>query len=205
MKFVKMFLALVGLAALFVFVRDNTGKIVVKFWDYATPEIELFLVLIITFALGMIAASFGSTLKIFQLKRQLKNAGSGATKPGGENKKEKKEKDKKKDSKKKDSDSGSTSAGSYTAAGAAGSAYANSSTTQPTQEDTQPGVTQASLNAQADDQEDTLLADAALDENKSSTTSQVLEEEEIKKGSASVDDVISLPADNISSEEEDKK
>ena len=76
MKFVKMFLALVGLAVLFVFVRDNTGKVVVKFWDYATPEIELFLVLIITFVLGMIAASFGSTLKIMQLKRQLKNAGT---------------------------------------------------------------------------------------------------------------------------------
>lgn len=74
MKFVKMFLALVGLAVLFVFVRDNTATVVVEFWEYATPEIELFLVLIITFVLGMIVASFGSTLKIMKLKRQLKNA-----------------------------------------------------------------------------------------------------------------------------------
>ncbi len=95
MKFVKMFLALVGLAVLYVFVRDNTGKVTVEFWDYATPEIELFLILIITFVLGMIAASFGSTLKIMQLKRQLRSAGSA----DGVNKKEVQKKEKSKDKK----------------------------------------------------------------------------------------------------------
>ena len=90
-----MFLALVGLAVLFVFVRDNTVKVTVKFWDYATPEIELFLILIVTFVLGMLAASFSSTLKIIQLKRQLKNAGGVAGTGKKEVEKKKKGKDKK--------------------------------------------------------------------------------------------------------------
>ncbi|MFA5701081.1 MAG: LapA family protein [Desulfuromonas sp.] len=95
MKFIKMFLALVGLAVLFVFVRDNAEPVTVKFWGYATPEIELFLILIITFVLGMLTTSFGSTLKIIQLKRQLKNAGSG----DGVGRKEVEKKEKGKDKK----------------------------------------------------------------------------------------------------------
>jgi len=90
-----MFLALVGLAVLFIFVRDNTEPVTVEFWGYATPEIELFLLLIITFVLGMIAASFGSTLKIIQLKRQLKNAGGAEGVGPKVDKKKEKSKDRK--------------------------------------------------------------------------------------------------------------
>lgn len=72
MKFVKLFLALVGLALVFIFCKDNDTKVVISFLDYQSPEIYLFLLIMTTFVLGMIAASFANTIKIIQLKRQLK-------------------------------------------------------------------------------------------------------------------------------------
>jgi len=72
MKFVKLFMALVGLALVFIFCKDNDTKVVIRFLDYQSPEIYLFLLIMTTFVLGMIAASFANTIKIIQLKRQLK-------------------------------------------------------------------------------------------------------------------------------------
>jgi uncharacterized integral membrane protein len=72
MKFVKLFMALVGLALVFIFCKDNDTKVVISFLDYQTPEIYLFLLIMTTFVLGMISASFANTIKIMQLKRQLK-------------------------------------------------------------------------------------------------------------------------------------
>ena len=72
MKFVKLFLALVGLALVFIFCKDNDTKVVISFLDYQSPDIYLFLLIMTTFVLGMIAASFANTIKIIQLKRQLK-------------------------------------------------------------------------------------------------------------------------------------
>lgn len=80
MKFVKMLLALVGLALVFKFSLDNPLPVTVKFHTYLTPEIPLFLLLVSTFILGMIAASFASSLKILQLKRQLRQAGTAPKK-----------------------------------------------------------------------------------------------------------------------------
>lgn len=72
MKLVKIFFALVALALVFIFCTENDSKVVVKFLDYTTPEIYLFLLLMTTFVLGMITASFANTVKIMQLKRQLR-------------------------------------------------------------------------------------------------------------------------------------
>ena len=73
MKFVKILFALVGLAVIFKFSMDNPLPVDVKLHEYVTPKIPLFLLLITTFVLGMIAASFGTTLKMIQLKRQIKS------------------------------------------------------------------------------------------------------------------------------------
>lgn len=237
MKFLKMFLALIGLALLFIFVRDNTEKIVVEFWDYATPEIELFLILIITFVLGMIVASFGSTLKIMQLKRQLKTARSGVSESSkesqkGKNKKEKRDKYKKPQTKPLDtnvssaSETSSSSAGSYTTPGAAvaaGAAYTTGAATDSTP-DSAPGSTTASApdadgsittvsDAQfvEEQEEEARLAADAADEVLSSTsepsedekTSLETEEPTVVQNTSA--DVITLPADEVTPAEEDKK
>lgn len=78
MKFVKIVLALLGLAVVFKFSMDNPIPVVVTLHEYVTPKIPLFLLLITTFVLGMIAASFGATIQIFQLKRQIKNLQPGS-------------------------------------------------------------------------------------------------------------------------------
>ncbi len=237
MKFLKMFLALIGLALLFIFVRDNTEKIVVEFWDYATPEIELFLILIITFVLGMIVASFGSTLKIMQLKRQLKTARSGVSESSkesqkGKNKKEKRDKYKKPQTEPLDtnvssaSETSSSSAGSYTTPGAAvaaGAAYTTGAATDSTP-DSAPGSTTASApdadgsittvsDAQfvEEQEEEARLAADAADEVLSSTsdpsedekTSLETEEPTVVQNTSA--DVITLPADEVTPAEEDKK
>ena len=72
MKIVKIFAALVGLTFVFLFCSSNDVKVTLKFLEYSTPETYLFLYVLSAFVLGMIAASFGSTLRIMQLKRQLK-------------------------------------------------------------------------------------------------------------------------------------
>ena len=193
MKFVKMFLALVGLAVLFVFVRDNTGKIVVKFWDYATPEIEIFLVLIITFVLGMIVASFASTLKIIKLKRQLKHADTSTAERTQESKKDKKSKHKKDDPEK----APSGSAGGYAATGAAatgaaatGAAYTSGSTTASTAE-AASAEAGSSASGNVKKQDDEVLANPGVEEGDSGE----------KKPT---EDVISLPADETVAEEDRK-
>lgn len=71
MKFVKIIFALLLVAVLFKFNLDNKESVSVILYHYATPLIPLGLLLMTTFVLGMIAASFGSTLKIIQLKRQI--------------------------------------------------------------------------------------------------------------------------------------
>lgn len=195
MKFVKMFLALVGLAVLFVFVRDNTGKIVVKFWEYATPEIEIFLVLIITFVLGMIVASFGSTLKILQLKRQLKNAGANKAEQVKENKKEKKSKHKKNDKDKVEPDTATGSSGSYastgaTAATAAGSAYTSDSDVSSTPEADAPETGSSA-------------AEPVKEHNDEPRTDEVKDaEEESASEDSKADEVIALPADEDETRQE---
>nr|WP_320051040.1 lipopolysaccharide assembly protein LapA domain-containing protein [uncultured Desulfuromonas sp.] len=90
MKFVKLFLALVGLALVFIFCKDNDTKVVIRFLDYQTPEIYLFLMIITTFVLGMISASFANTIKIMQLKRQLRQLQPEGTDDEKESKTEKK-------------------------------------------------------------------------------------------------------------------
>jgi uncharacterized integral membrane protein len=209
MKFVKMFLALVGLAVLFVFVRDNTGKIVVRFWDYATPEIEIFLVLIITFALGMIVASFGSTLKIIKLKRQLKNAGTTTGEPSRENKKDKKSKLKKDDAKKAQADAPSTSSPSSSGAGsvatgAAAAAYSAGATAASTPESSAPGAG-ASVASAVEEQDEELPESAAAEEDKGSASGAADTQESQSSGETPTDEVISLPADDTKAGDEDRK
>ncbi|MFN2257705.1 MAG: lipopolysaccharide assembly LapA domain-containing protein [Desulfuromonadaceae bacterium] len=195
MKFVKMFLALVGLAVLFVFVRDNPDKVTVEFWTYKTPEIELFLVLIITFVLGMIVASFGSTLKIIKLKRQLKHAGTGSAEQAKESRKDKKNKQKKNETDEVEPSTPSSSAGNYAATGstAAGTAYTPDSTTTPTTE-TATAEADSAAKQPVKDQEDELLADAALDTDSESPSEGI-----------ETDEVIALPADEVETKEEDRK
>lgn len=198
MKFVKMFLALVGLAVLFVFVRDNTATVVVEFWEYATPEIELFLVLIITFVLGMIVASFGSTLKIMKLKRQLKNAEKNPAEQGKKSKKDKKNKHKKDDAEKVESDTSSSAAGSYAASSATASqgTYAPSST--PASNPATTSTETASPAAQpVKEQIDALHVGETSD---AATT-----DEDVSEAKKTNDEVISLPADETTAEEEDRK
>ncbi|MDY0291552.1 MAG: lipopolysaccharide assembly protein LapA domain-containing protein [Desulfuromonadaceae bacterium] len=229
MKFLKMFLALIGLALLFIFVRDNTEKIVVEFWNYATPEIELFLILIITFVLGMIVASFGSTLKIMQLKRQLKNARSGVSESSKENKKGKNKKDKYKKPQTEPldtntsstSETSSSSAGSYTAssaaAGAAGAAYTTGAATDSATDSTTAsapdsgGSTTTVSDAQfveGQEEEASLAADEVLssasDPSEDEKTSINPEKPTVVHNNTSAD-VIALPADEITPADEDKK
>ncbi|MBW2186405.1 MAG: DUF1049 domain-containing protein [Deltaproteobacteria bacterium] len=71
MKFVKIIFALLLVAVLFKFNLDNKESVSVVLYHYTSPLIPAGLLLMTTFVLGMIAASFGSTLKIVQLKRQI--------------------------------------------------------------------------------------------------------------------------------------
>lgn len=71
MKFVKIIFALLLVAVLFKFNLDNKESVSVVLYRYTSPLIPAGLLLMTTFVLGMIAASFGSTLKIIQLKRQI--------------------------------------------------------------------------------------------------------------------------------------
>lgn len=71
MKFVKIIFALLLVAVLFKFNLDNKESMSVVLYHYTSPLIPAGLLLMTTFVLGMIAASFGSTLKIIQLKRQI--------------------------------------------------------------------------------------------------------------------------------------
>lgn len=212
MKFVKMFLALVGLAVLFVFVRDNTGKIVVKFWDYATPEIEIFLILIITFVLGMIVASFGSTLKIMKLKRQIKHAGDSPAEQAKESKKDKKSKHKKDDADKSGSATSKTSASSsgstegYAATGAAatGASYTSGPETASTPDATSADA--ASSNPLAvEEQDDEIVADAGVEEDNASAPEIIEAEDNDSDVKTEADDAIPLPADESKNEEWDRK
>lgn len=93
MKLLKILFALISLALVFVFCIGNDTKVVVNFLDYSSPEIYLFLLLLTTFVLGMISASFASTIKVMQLKRQIRQlqVGEGAD-PAGTKKEKKKRK-----------------------------------------------------------------------------------------------------------------
>lgn len=71
MKFVKIIFALLLVAVLFKFNLDNKESVSVVLYHFTSPLIPTGLLLMTTFVLGMIAASFGSTLKIIQLKRQI--------------------------------------------------------------------------------------------------------------------------------------
>ena len=99
MKFVKILFALVGLAVIFKFSMDNPALVEVTLHEYVTPKIPLFLLLITTFVLGMIAASFGSTLKMIQLKRQIKSLQTGSDVVLPKKEKKSKKKEQKKDEK----------------------------------------------------------------------------------------------------------
>ena len=211
MKFVKMFLALVGLAVLFVFVRDNTGKIVVKFWDYATPEIEIFLILIITFVLGMIVASFGSTLKIMKLKRQIKHTGSSPAEQAKESKKDKKSKHKKGDADKVDSATSNTSAsssgsaGGYAASGAAatGAGYTSGSDTASTPNANSSDA--GSSNPLSVEEQEETVVDAAVEEDNVSAPEIIEAEDNDSEVKTEADEAIPLPADESKTEEGDRK
>ncbi|MDY0191731.1 MAG: lipopolysaccharide assembly protein LapA domain-containing protein [Desulfuromonas sp.] len=71
MKIVKIFAALVGLTLVFIFCSSNDTKVSLNFLEYSTPETYLFLYVLAAFVLGMISVSFGSTIKIMRLKRQI--------------------------------------------------------------------------------------------------------------------------------------
>ncbi len=199
MKFVKMFLALIGLAVLFVFVRDNTEPVTVEFWGYATPEIELFLVLIITFVLGMIAASFGSTMKIIKLKRQLKSAGGVE----GASKKEVPKKEKGKNKKRATAES--TKPHSSVENGPAMSTSSVTTDTAPAHN----GATDIGYHADVSERTDTQgsaplqksdVLDAQLEDESSPQTSDTDDGE-----SASPDRVIALGANEPDAEQTDRK
>ncbi|MCD6526787.1 MAG: DUF1049 domain-containing protein [Desulfuromonas sp.] len=97
MKLVKILLALVGLVLVFIFCSGNDTKVVLNFLDYSSPEIYLFLLLLTTFVLGMITASFATTIKMMQLKRQIRQLQPDTAEDvTPENKKDKKKKKKKK-------------------------------------------------------------------------------------------------------------
>lgn len=100
MKIVKIFAALVGLTLVFIFCSSNDTKVTLKFLEYSTPETYLFLYVLSAFVLGMISASFASTVKIMQLKRQLNKlqpevSGAAVKETRSTDKKAKKEKKKK--------------------------------------------------------------------------------------------------------------
>lgn len=95
MKFVKIIFALLVVAALFKFNLDNKESVSVIFYEYTTPLIPAGLLLMTTFVLGMIAASFASTLKIVQLKRQISKLQPESSSQNDSEKKRKKEKKKK--------------------------------------------------------------------------------------------------------------
>ncbi|OQY17279.1 MAG: hypothetical protein B6I36_09210 [Desulfobacteraceae bacterium 4572_35.1] len=100
MKIVKIFAALVGLTFVFIFCSSNDTKVTLSFLEYSTPETYLFLYVLSAFVLGMIGASFASTLKIMQLKRQINklqpqdNAEVEKTAKGKEKKNKKKDDEK---------------------------------------------------------------------------------------------------------------
>jgi len=96
MKFVKIIFALLLVAVLFKFNLDNKESVSVVLYEYTTPLIPAGLLLMTTFVLGMIAASFGSTLRIVQLKRQI-NKLQPESEQDSPVKKKKKEKKKKVD------------------------------------------------------------------------------------------------------------
>ena len=211
MKFVKMFLALIGLAGLYLFVKDNMGKVVVKFLDYSTPEIELFLILIITFVLGMIVASFSSTLKIIKLKRQLKHAGNSPAEQTKESKKDKKSKHKKGDADKVDSATSNTSAsssgsaGGYAASGAAatGAGYTSGSDTASTPNATSSDA--GSSNPLSVEEQEETVVDAAVEEDNVSAPEIIEVEDNDRDVKTEADEVIPLPADETKTEEGDRK
>jgi len=93
MKFVKILFALIAVAVLFKFNLDNKELANVVLYHYTSPQVPIGLLLMTTLVLGMIAASFASTLKIMQLKRQInKLQPDGVVAPEKEKKKNKKEK-----------------------------------------------------------------------------------------------------------------
>ncbi len=97
MKFVKILFALIIVAVLFKFNLDNPESTSVVIYHYTSPAIPVGLLLMTTLVLGMIAASFGSTIKIMQLKRQLNKLqpDTGVTaEPKKKSKKEKKKEEK---------------------------------------------------------------------------------------------------------------
>ena len=102
MKFVKIIFALVGLTFVFVFCSSNETKVSLNFLEYSTPETYLFLYVLSAFVLGMIAASFCSTIKIFQLKRQLGKLQPVSDQDSSAKKKKKDKKNKGKDDVKQD-------------------------------------------------------------------------------------------------------
>ena len=71
MKIVRLVAAAVIVIVLLVFSLYNAQLVRLAVFDYQTPQLPLFLVLVIAFILGFAAAVLWSALRITQLRRQI--------------------------------------------------------------------------------------------------------------------------------------
>jgi uncharacterized integral membrane protein len=71
MKTLRYALALIILIVLFIFSAYNAQLVRLSFFEYQTPQLPLFLVLIFVFFLGLLLAGLFNTLRVSQLRRQI--------------------------------------------------------------------------------------------------------------------------------------
>lgn len=71
MKILRYTLALIILVVLFIFSVYNAQLVRLSLFNYQTPQLPLFLVLIFAFCLGLLLAGLFHTLKGAQLRRQV--------------------------------------------------------------------------------------------------------------------------------------
>ena len=71
MKTLRYAIALIILIVLFIFSVYNAQLVRLSLFDYQTPQLPLFLVLIFSFFLGLLLAGLFNTLKVAQLRRQI--------------------------------------------------------------------------------------------------------------------------------------
>lgn len=71
MKVARLVIAAVVVIVLLVFSLYNAQLVRLAIFDYQTPQLPLFLVLIIAFVLGFAVAASWSALRIAQLRRQI--------------------------------------------------------------------------------------------------------------------------------------
>ena len=73
-------LMVVIMLLLIFFGSQNSGETVhVKFWKWQSPEMELWMVMYLSFAVGMLVWLFGSIFKVMQLKTDIRKLNKEST------------------------------------------------------------------------------------------------------------------------------